>query len=66
MTQEIEALSFEEAQKELEAIVGRLEAGELTLNEALGLFERGAKISRSLQYAARASHPARRTTDQRR
>jgi exodeoxyribonuclease VII small subunit len=45
MTQEIEALSFEEAQKELEAIVGRLEAGELTLNEALGLFERGQKLA---------------------
>jgi exodeoxyribonuclease VII small subunit len=45
MTQEIETLSFEDAQKELEAIVGRLEAGELTLNESLALFERGQKLA---------------------
>ena len=45
MTQEIETLSFEDAQKELEAIVGRLEAGELTLNESLTLFERGQKLA---------------------
>ena len=45
MTQEIDTLSFEDAQKELEAIVGRLEAGELTLNESLALFERGQKLA---------------------
>lgn len=45
MTQEIETLSFEEAQQELETIVGRLEAGELTLNESLALFERGQKLA---------------------
>jgi exodeoxyribonuclease VII small subunit len=45
MTQEIDTLSFEDAQKELEAIVSRLEAGELTLNESLALFERGQKLA---------------------
>jgi len=37
---------FEEALKELEEIVGRLETGELPLEEALKLFEEGVKLSR--------------------
>jgi len=37
---------FEEALKELEEIVNRLERGDLPLEEALGLFEEGVKLSR--------------------
>jgi exodeoxyribonuclease VII small subunit len=34
-------LSFEEALKELEAIVGRLEQGEVPLDESIAIYERG-------------------------
>ncbi len=45
MTEETEKLSFEEALVELEGIVTKLEAGELTLEESLSLFERGQKLA---------------------
>ncbi len=38
--------AFEEALKELEEIVNRLEQGEIPLEEALQLFEQGVKLSR--------------------
>ena len=47
----IAALSFEEALKELERIVGRLESGEAALQEAIDLYERGDQLRR--QCAAR-------------
>ncbi|NLT65062.1 MAG: exodeoxyribonuclease VII small subunit [Acidobacteria bacterium] len=37
---------FESALKSLEGIVGQLEAGDLTLERALELFEEGIRISR--------------------
>ena len=37
---------FEQALKELEDIVSRLEKGDLPLEEALKLFEEGVKLSR--------------------
>ncbi len=37
--------SFEEAMKELEATVAKLEAGDLTLEESLALYERGQKLA---------------------
>ncbi len=37
---------FESALTELESIVTRLEQGDLPLEESLGLFERGVKLSR--------------------
>lgn len=37
---------FEEALQELEAIVQRLEDGNLSLDESLALFEEGIKLSR--------------------
>jgi len=43
---EIENLSFEEAFKELEATVHRLEEGDLTLEESIALFERGQALAR--------------------
>ena len=38
---------FEEALRELEEIVNRLEQGDLPLEEALTLFEEGVRLSRS-------------------
>ncbi len=44
-TDDVEALTFEEALAELEEIVERLDAGELLLEEALALFERGQALA---------------------
>lgn len=38
--------TFEQALRRLEEIVGRLESGELTLDESLALFEEGVRLSR--------------------
>lgn len=40
------ALQFESALKELEDIVARMERGDLPLEEALSLFERGTSLTR--------------------
>ena len=45
METDVEELSFEAALQELEETVSRLERGELTLEEALALFERGQKLA---------------------
>jgi exodeoxyribonuclease VII small subunit len=42
---ELKVKDFETALKSLEEIVGRLEAGDLTLDRALELFEEGIKVS---------------------
>ncbi len=42
----IAALSFEDALKELERIVARLESGEATLQESIDLYERGDRLRR--------------------
>lgn len=47
----IAELSFEDALKELERIVGRLESGDAQLQEAIDLYERGDRLRR--QCAAR-------------
>ena len=39
-------LSFEDALKELEMIVARLETGDAALDEAIGLYERGDRLRR--------------------
>ena len=41
---DINALSFEDALAQLEAIVRSLEAGQGTLDEAIGAYERGALL----------------------
>lgn len=41
---EIETLSFEDAMRELEATVGKLETGEASLEESIALYERGAAL----------------------
>jgi len=42
----MEYQDFESAMKALEEIVGKLEAGDLPLEQALALFEEGVQISR--------------------
>src|SRR5439155_13718106 len=46
MTTEPEVLNFEAALARLEAVVSRLESGELTLAESLRTFEEGISLSR--------------------
>jgi len=46
MTDDTQDLAFEEALRELEEIVQRLEAGDLTLEASLALFERGQMLAR--------------------
>jgi exodeoxyribonuclease VII small subunit len=43
--------TFEEALTELEALVERMESGELSLEESLGAFERGIALTRACQQA---------------
>ena len=42
---EIDNLSFEEAFSELEEVVQQLEAGDLTLDQSMALFERGMTLA---------------------
>ncbi len=44
-----DALSFEEALKQLETIVSQLEGGEAPLDQALALYEQGVRLSRLCQ-----------------
>jgi exodeoxyribonuclease VII small subunit len=46
MKEALEKLSFEDAFQELEATVRQLEEGELTLDEAIALYERGMGLAR--------------------
>lgn len=41
---DIDGLSFEDALKELEAIVRQLEQGQVKLDEAIAAYERGAQL----------------------
>ncbi|UXU75493.1 MULTISPECIES: exodeoxyribonuclease VII small subunit [unclassified Paracoccus (in: a-proteobacteria)] len=52
---EIRNMSFEEAMKELEATVGRLEHGEATLDESIALYERGAQLRAHCDQLLRAA-----------
>lgn len=45
-TGEVENLTFEQALRELQGIVEKLEAGEVSLDEAIGMYERGVKLSK--------------------
>lgn len=40
----VAGLSFEDALRELETVVGRLESGEATLEESIALYARGAEL----------------------
>ncbi|WP_321430540.1 exodeoxyribonuclease VII small subunit [uncultured Methanolobus sp.] len=45
-SEDSETISFEKSLDELESLVEKLERGQLTLDESLGLFERGMKLAR--------------------
>jgi exodeoxyribonuclease VII small subunit len=44
MTVDVEKLSFEAAFKELEGIVDQLESGDLPIDQAVDLYEAGARL----------------------
>jgi exodeoxyribonuclease VII small subunit len=48
--------TFEDAQKELEAIVERLERGDVGLDEAIALWERGEELYRLCRSRLDAAH----------
>ena len=48
-TQDIAALSFEDALRELEAVVRRLESGEAPLDESIDLYTRGEALRGACQ-----------------
>ena len=52
---EIADMSFEEAMKELETTVGKLEHGEATLEESISLYERGALLRAHCDKVLRAA-----------
>jgi exodeoxyribonuclease VII small subunit len=46
LKEETAALSFEEAMKQLEAVVAKLDSGDYSLEESITLFQRGVELSR--------------------
>ncbi|AZV79959.1 exodeoxyribonuclease VII small subunit [Parasedimentitalea marina] len=42
----VENMSFELAMKELEAVVGKLERGDVALDDSITLYERGAELKK--------------------
>ena len=42
----VDKMSFEEAMKELEAVVGQLESGDVELEASIKLYERGAALKK--------------------
>ena len=55
MSAKSKAADFEKALAELEGLVGRLERGDLPLDEALKTFERGVELTRHCQAALKAA-----------
>lgn len=52
---EIVAMSFEQALEALEEIVRRLEAGEVNLEESIGIYTRGTQLKRHCEAKLRAA-----------
>ena len=40
----VEQMTFEQAMKELESVVGQLERGDVALDQSIALYERGAAL----------------------
>jgi exodeoxyribonuclease VII small subunit len=55
MSEEVKDLTFEQAFGELEMTVQRLEAGDLKLEEAIALYERGMRLARHCSSALDAA-----------
>ena len=45
----VETMSFEEAMKELEAVVNKLDSGDVPLDASIALYERGAALKKRCQ-----------------
>ena len=54
-SEEREPIDFEATLAELEELVGKMEAGSLSLEESLAAFERGIKLTRECQSALRSA-----------
>ena len=46
MSADVNEMSFEDALRELEQVVGKLERGEVPLDESISLYERGAALKK--------------------
>ncbi len=46
MSADVKDMSFEDALRELEQVVGKLERGEVPLDESIALYERGAALKK--------------------
>ncbi|SDY56639.1 exodeoxyribonuclease VII small subunit [Evansella caseinilytica] len=46
MTMENSSLTFEQAMEKLEKVVGKLEQGDVPLEEAIAMFQEGMKLSK--------------------
>lgn len=44
MSDAVDQMTFEEAMKELETVVGQLERGDVALDQSIALYERGAAL----------------------
>jgi exodeoxyribonuclease VII small subunit len=55
VAQKPKSAGFEAALAELEALVARMESGEMPLDEALRSFERGVQLTRECQNALQAA-----------
>jgi exodeoxyribonuclease VII small subunit len=55
MRDELERFSFEQAFRDLEVTVQRLESGDLTLEEAIGLYEQGMRLAQACNDALDAA-----------
>ena len=42
----VDQMTFEQAMKELETVVGKLERGDVALDESISLYERGALLKK--------------------
>jgi exodeoxyribonuclease VII small subunit len=42
----VDQMTFEQAMKELEIVVGKLERGDVALDESISLYERGAALKK--------------------
>ena len=45
----VDKMSFEDAMKELESVVGQLESGDVPLDQSIALYERGAALREHCQ-----------------
>jgi len=50
MSEKVESLSLEQAMDELEEIAGRMEQGNITMDETMQLYERGMALAKHCRY----------------